>query len=71
MKQKQTERVLAYIDRHGSITQDDAERELGCRRLAARIWDLKQQGVAIEKKIEHSKNRYGEPVSFARYRRER
>ena len=71
MKQKQTERILNYIDRFGSITQDEAAMEFGCRRLAARIYDLKRDGVKIETEIVYAKNRYGEPVSYARYRRER
>lgn len=67
MKATQCERILNYIEENGSITQIDALREFGCMRLASRISDLKRQGVPVTRKMETSKNRYGEPVSYARY----
>lgn len=67
MKATQCERILNYIEENGSITQLDALREFGCMRLASRISDLKRQGVPVIRKMETSKNRYGEPVSYARY----
>lgn len=51
-KIKQTELILQYMQRHGSITQLDALRDLGCMRLASRISDLKRQGYPIESKTE-------------------
>lgn len=63
----QCERILKYIQEFGSITQLDALREFGCMRLASRINDLKNNGFKIIKKMEKSKNRYNEPISFARY----
>lgn len=41
------ESVLLYMVNHGSITAIEAERHLHCHRLAARIADLKADGVAI------------------------
>lgn len=67
MKATQCERILNYIEENGSITQIDALREFGCMRLASRISDLKRQGVPVIRKMETAKNRYGEPVSYARY----
>ena len=67
MKTTQCERILNYIEEKGSITQLDALREFGCMRLASRISDLKRQGVPVIRKMETSKNRYGEPISYARY----
>ena len=67
MKATQCERILNYIEEKGSITQLDALREFGCMRLASRISDLKRQGVPVIRKMETSKNRYGEPISYARY----
>ena len=49
----QATRVLAYMVNHGSITVIEAERYLNCHRLAARISDLKAQGVAIDTTIVH------------------
>lgn len=63
----QCERILDYIAENGSITQLDALREFGCMRLASRVSDLKRQGVPIKRTMETSKNRYGEPISYARY----
>lgn len=67
MKATQCERILDYIAVNGSITQLDALREFGCMRLASRISDLKRLGIPIKRKMESSKNRYGETISYARY----
>lgn len=65
----QTKRVLDYIDKHGSITQDEAKAALGVSRLASRIWDIRHSGIEIRREMVTGKNRYGEPVSYARYMR--
>ena len=64
----QTEKILRHLEEHGSITPLDALQEYGIMRLASRICDIKRAGVAVEKEIETAKNRYGEPVRYARYR---
>ena len=64
----QCERILQYMHENGSITPLDALREFGCMRLGARIYDLKQAGTRIIKESQPAKNRYGDPVTFARYR---
>lgn len=64
----QCERILQYIEDNGSITQLDALREFGCMRLASRVSDLKRLGYPIITDTEKSKNRYGESISYARYR---
>lgn len=63
----QCQRILQYIDENGSITQIEALRELGCMRLASRMCDIKKMGYPVRKTTEVSKNRYGEPVHFAKY----
>lgn len=65
-KAKQTDRVLAYIQEYGSITQLEA-LNLGVFRLASRIGDLKRQGYPITGKMEAVKNRYGEKCYVKRY----
>lgn len=65
----QCEKVLAYIDRFGSITQMDAYKDLGVMRLAARISDIEKSGIAISRQTETSKNRFGDSVSYTRYYR--
>jgi hypothetical protein len=67
MKSTQCDKVLEYMRTFGSITQLQALSDIGCMRLASRISDLRQQGVAIGRRIKTSKNRYGESVSFAEY----
>lgn len=69
-KQPQTQKILAYMERFGSITPLDALREFGCMRLGARIWDLKHDGVAIRTETEQNVNAFGETVRYARYRLE-
>ena len=67
MKMTQCDRILQYIEENGSITQLDALREFGCMRLASRMCDIKKMGYPVKKEMETAKNRYGEPISYARY----
>lgn len=52
----------------GSISPVEAMQDLGCMRLGARIFELKQAGHTIRREMETGKNRYGEKTSYARYR---
>lgn len=67
MKTTQCQRILRYMNDYGSITAAEALKEFGCFRLAARIKDLKDDGYVISKSMESGRNRYDEPVSYARY----
>lgn len=67
MTQKQ--RILAYLDDFGSITPREALDDLGIMRLAARMCEIIRDGVPITKEMESSRNRYGQTVRYARYRR--
>lgn len=68
-KRSHKEMILDYMREHGSITPMEAIRELGCTRLGARIWDLiHKDGYNIVVETVTEKNRFGKPVSFARYR---
>ena len=67
MKATQCERILEYMNKHGSITQLQAYVDIGCWRLASRISDLRKQGYAIKREMIKVKNRYGESVPVARY----
>lgn len=66
----QNERVLRHLSDFGSITSHVAMRDYGIMRLASRVADLKRQGYAIVSERETAENRYGEKVSYARYRLE-
>jgi hypothetical protein len=63
----QAQRVLAYIEEFGSITQIEALRDIGVMRLASRISDLRKQGIDISSKTEAVNNRYGEKCYIKRY----
>lgn len=63
----QNDRILAYMDQHGSITQLEALQELGVMRLASRISDLKRKGYAIESTSVNVTNRYNETCKIKRY----
>lgn len=66
-KATQAERVLAYIEEFGSITQYEALKDLGVMRLASRISDLKNQGVPIRGEVISVKNRFNEDCYIKRY----
>lgn len=65
----QCNRILEYIDKHGGITRTEALSEIGIANLPARIRDLRMAGIPIELEIVKGKNRYGEVIRYARYRR--
>jgi hypothetical protein len=67
MKATQAERVLAYIEKFGSITQYEALNDLGVMRLASRISDLKRNGYPIKSETVAVKNRFDETCYIKRY----
>lgn len=66
----QPQRVLAYIDEFGSITQIEAFVRLGIVRLPSRIHDFKKDGIDIKREWIRGKNRFGEPIRIVKYSRE-
>lgn len=63
----QADRIIAYMEEFGSITQLEAMRDLGVMRLASRISDLKKSGYPIKYERDIVKNRYGQNVCIMRY----
>jgi hypothetical protein len=61
------QRVFDYIQDHGSITTQQANKELGETRLSARIFELKHKGVNIQDEWIHVKNRFGESRRVKKY----
>jgi hypothetical protein len=51
----------------GSITPIDALNDLGCMRLATRIFELKKEGNMIKTLTEFRTNMSGETKHYARY----
>lgn len=64
---KQCQRVVDYMREHGSISQYEAIRDISVMRLASRISDIKNQGVKVNKIMVKDKNKYNEPIVYARY----
>lgn len=65
----QCERIISYISENGSITRAEAMEHCGIANFTARLSDLKKSGIILDKKIVCTKNRYGQPIHYARYRR--
>lgn len=64
----QNQKILQHMRLHGSITPLEALRDYGCMRLAARIADLRRQGVVINAELEKGLGRNGERITYTRYR---
>lgn len=64
----QDERVLRHLNDFGSITSWQAIEEYGITRLSACIYRLRRDGYEINNELKFSKNRYGEPVHFVKYK---
>ena len=61
------QRVFEYMREFGSITPMEAFRDLGYTRLACAINEMKRDGHKVRKEYETRKNRFGQPVTYARY----
>ena len=68
MKLSQKKRILKYMKDFGSITTYDAFKDIGCTKLTTRISELRKEGYLIIGTAETSTNRYGEKVTYNRYR---
>ena len=62
----QNERILDYMEQHGSISTMEAFRELGITRLASRMYEI-SKGKSIRRVYGPAKNREGETVYITRY----
>ena len=66
-KISQCDKIVAYMQKYGTITQLQAYVDIGCVRLPSRIYDLKRKGYAIRREMIKVKNREDEYVPIARY----
>lgn len=64
----QCEKIVFYIKTFGSISSMEAFQDLGITRLSARIYELRNDGYQFDEKFETAKNRFGESVTYKRYR---
>ena len=62
----QVQKVLSHMREHGSISTMEAF-DYGITRLASRIFEIRRMGIGVEAETVTGKNRYGEPVHYARY----
>ena len=64
----QNERILNYIMEHGSITTREAFDVFGITRLAARIFEIRNNmGIPIKGETITVKNKFGEKQNVTRY----
>ena len=61
-KVAQIDRVLEYMKTHDTITSIEAFEHLGCTRLAAQIFALKEKGYDIKSEMREVGN--GKRVAF-------
>ena len=64
----QNAQVLEYMEQHGSIDQVRAFEDLNILRLGARIYDLKQSGVAITGETQSRVDKNGKTKRWKVYR---
>lgn len=60
--------ILRHLRDYGSITSWEAIQEYGCTRLSQYILMLRQNGYNIENERINTKNRYGMPTNYVKYR---
>ena len=58
-RQTQKERILNYMNDNGRISELEALKYCGCKRLSARIYDLKLDGHKINCVRKQVKNKDG------------
>ena len=63
----QCQLVADYMKRHGSITQLQANYDLGVSRLSGRIFDLKRKGYVINDRYIKVIDRYGKKTEVKEY----
>ena len=67
MKLNQKQKVIRHLTNYGSITPLDAYGDYGIMRLAAVIFNLKEDGYDIDSEMISGSNRFGEKVNFSEY----
>lgn len=63
----QRQRLLAYMQIHGGITQYEALERLSILRLASRISEIKKLGYPVKSQRVTVINKYGEKCRVSRY----
>lgn len=66
-KPTQTQKILEYLEKFGSISSYEAFVELGITQLAARLRNLEDDGYVFNRETIKGKNRLGEDVRYIKY----
>lgn len=66
-KLTQKQKVFRHLNQIGPLTPVQAFFDYSIMRLAAIVFDLKDDGYEIETTILKSENKFGEPVNYAQY----
>ena len=65
----QSDRIIDYVKKFGSISPIEAFADLDITKLATRISELRRyKGIEFTGTMVTSKNRYGETCHYMRYR---
>lgn len=67
MKDTQKRMILDYMRKGNKIDDTIARDMFGCRRLSARIFDIRADGHIIKSTNVIAKNRYGHTVQYCEY----
>lgn len=62
-----TQAVLDWLQTHASISSMEAIQNFGATRLSAIIFKLRERGHDIETVMCEGRDRFGNPMRFARY----
>ena len=65
--QNQTATVLDYLQKHGTLSSNEAHYNLSIARLSARISELRKRGVVINSKRINTVNQFGYPTHYSVY----
>lgn len=67
MKQSKKNKVLAHLQKNGSITSLEAIEEYGATRLSAIIYSLRNEGYPIETIPVSFTDRFGTKSTYGKY----
>jgi len=67
MKLNQKEKVIRHLNNYGSITPLDALKDYSIMRLAAVVFNLKEDGYDIQSEMVSGINKFGEIVNYGKY----
>lgn len=62
-----TQAILDWLKTHTSISSMEAIQSFGATRLSAIIFNLRKKGYNIETVTCEGRDRFGNPMRFARY----